>query len=152
MIYRYLIDSNVLATSSVIKIINTDFFRKKCVIVSEVAFELSDSSIAKELEGCAISPTVDTLKELSGVTDDLVRLGILKADHGNGEALLIAEALSMKKGQGGQLLMDFMKVHPVIVTDEKAVDRYAKSISIEAINRREFMAIFNKITKDTLEE
>jgi hypothetical protein len=142
-------DSNVLATSSVIEIINTAFFRKNCIVIGEIAFELSDTSIARELEKHAVAPTAKTLKELPSITDDLVRLDILKTDHGNGEALLLAEAVALKNGQGDQLLMDFMKVRPVIVTDEKAVDKYAKSIGIEAINRREFMAIFNKLAEDT---
>lgn len=143
MNYKYLIDSNVLATSEVIKIIETDFFNDNCVVISEIAFELFDTSIADALAKRAIVPTVNTLSHLKGIADDLVKLGILKTDHGNGEALLIAEALSMKESGDAQVLMDFMKSHPVIVTDEKAVDTYAKSIGIEAISGREFIDIIN---------
>lgn len=146
MSYKYLIDSNVLATSDVIEILDTDFFDENCIVISEIAFELSDATIADNLAKRALLPTVSTLVCLRGVTDDLVKLGILKTDHGNGEALLLAEALSMRDGYEDQIAMDFMKSRPVIVTDEKAVDAYAKSIGIEAISGREFISIFNKVT------
>lgn len=145
MNYKYLIDSNVLATSEVIKIIDTDFFNDHCVVISEIAFELFDTSMADTLAKKAVAPTANTLFRLKDITDDLVKLGILKTDHGNGEALLLAEALSMKEGGEVQVLMDFMKSRPVIVTNEKAVDAYAKSIGIEAISGREFVDIINKV-------
>lgn len=135
-------DSNVLATSSLIEILDTDFFLENCIVISEVAHELLDTSFADRLTHLAQPPTVRTLENLKIITDDLVRLGILRTDHGNGEALLLAEALSIKSGSEDQLPMEFMRSQPVIVTNEKAVDTYSKSIGIEAINGREFMNIF----------
>lgn len=148
MNYKYLLDSNVLATSAVIEIIDTDFFQENCIIISEIAFELSDTSIADRLAKYTVSPSASTLQQLVGIADELVKLGILKTDHGNGEALLLAEALSIKDGGQSQLLMDFMRDRPVIVTDERAVDAYAKSINIEAISGREFLDIFNAVAKE----
>lgn len=145
--YKYLMDSNVLATSSLIEIMDTDFFLENCIVISEIAHELSDTSFADKLTRHAVPPTISTLENLKNITDDLVRLGILKTDHGNGEAILLAEALSMKNGNEDQLLMEFMRDRPVIVTEERAVDAYSKSIGIEAINGQEFMSIFRDTTK-----
>lgn len=142
MNYKYLIDSNVLSTSSVIEILETDFFHENCIVISEVAYELTNTKVADQVNRYAIHPTLRSLTHLKSVTDDLVRLGILKTDHGNGEAMLIAEALSIKDGDDDQVTMDFMKSRPVVVTNEKAVDAYVKSIGIESINGREFINIF----------
>jgi hypothetical protein len=146
MNYQYFMDSNVLATSDVIEILDQSFFYENCIVIGEVAFELSDTTIADTLAKRAVPPTANTLIHLKNITDDLVKLGILKTDHGNGEALLLAEALSMRDGSEGQIAMDFMRSRPVIVTNEKAVDAYAKSIGIEAVSGREFMDIFNSAT------
>jgi hypothetical protein len=145
-------DSNVLATSSVIEILDTEFFYANCIVISEVAHELSGTIIGDTLTQRAIPPTLESLGYLKTITDDLVKLGILKTDHGNGEALLLAEALYIRDGDDNQVLMDFMKSRPVIVTNEKAVDAYAKSIGIEAINGREFMGIFNAVAESGFQD
>ena len=144
MTYKYLMDSNVLATSDLINLLDTDFFHENCIVINEVAYELSDTSFVDKLMHFTTPPTASMLENLKTIIDDLVKLGIVKTDHGNGDALLIAEALSMKNSSDDQLIMEFMRDQPVIVTNEKAVDAYAKSVGIEAINGREFMNIFNE--------
>lgn len=141
MNYKYLLDSNVLATSPVMELIDTDFFRESCVVVSEIAYELSDASVGDKIRVVAVTPSVATLNFLQNIVDDLVRLGLLKTDHGNGEALLLAEALSMKSGNANQLSLEFVQDQPVVVTNEKLVDVYAKSKGLQAINGREFIDI-----------
>lgn len=146
MNFKYLMDSNVLATSDVLKILDSDFFREYCVVVDEIAYELRDIAATAEISKYAVSPTINTLRHLKHIVDDLVKLGILKTDHGNGDALLLAEALSIMDVSDAQSVMDFMKITPVIVTDEKAVDTYAKNIGIRAISGREFLKIFTTVT------
>lgn len=144
-------DSNVLAASSVIGILETDFFLEHCVVIGEVAYELAGTTFADKLSAHVALPRLSTLQYLKPITDDLVKLGILKTDHGNGEALLIAEAMAMNSNEDEQIVMDFMKSHPVIVTNEKAVDTYAKSKGLKSINGAEFMSIFTAaVTKQGL--
>lgn len=151
MNYKYFMDSNVLATSNVKAILETDFFLKHCIVIGEVAYELESTTFADKLSTYVALPKLSTLQYLKPITDDLVKLGILKTDHGNGEALLIAEAMAMKASENEQIVMDFIKSHPVIVTNEKAVDTYAKSKGLKSINGAEFMSIFNAaVTKQGL--
>lgn len=146
MNYIYLMDSNVVATSEVMSLIETDFFRRHCLILNEIAYELSGTTIAAELQVRAVAPSVQTLKHLRTIVNDLVQLSILRTDHGNGEALLLAEALAIREVADGQVVMDFMKSEPIIVTNERAVDTYAKSLGIQSISGREFMDVFKAAT------
>lgn len=142
MNYRYLLDSNVLATSKVMNSIESKFFKEHCVIISEVAYELSNVRLADKLSAQAVPPTIGTLQNLKKIVDDLVKLGILKTDHGNGEAMLLAEALSLNE-INDQVPLAFMQEHAVVVTNEKLVEIYAKSIGINAINGKEFSNILS---------
>lgn len=142
MNYKYLLDANVLSTSKVRGIIDTDFFKSNCVVLDEIAYELIDTSIGKTLRAIAEPPELGALDRLREVVDDLVELSILQTDRGNGDALLIAAALFMRDGAEGQEKFPFMRDHPVVVTDEKLVDAYAKKKGIDAISGMEFMKIF----------
>lgn len=141
MNYKYLMDSNALATSQVIELLDSNFFRERCIVIDEVVYELQDTPLAPALKKISQPLEAATLAHLKIIVDDLVHLGILLTDHGNGEALLLAEALRMKHGDEEQITLDFMRNHPVIVTNEKSVDAFAKSIGIDAINSKEFYEI-----------
>lgn len=148
MNYKYFMDSNVLATSSMKNILETDFFLRHCIVVGEVAYELSEISFADKLAAHVVQPTLNTLRHLQTIADDLVKLGIVKTDHGNGEALLLAEAMAMRESNSDQTVMEFMKMRPVIVTNERAVDAYAKSKGFESIKGTEFMDIYKAAVTD----
>lgn len=141
MNYKYLIDANVLSTGKVKAIIETEFFRSNCIVLDEIAYELMDTSIGQTLKQIAKTPDVKVIDKLRDIADDLVTLSILKTDQGNGDALLIAAALSMKDESGGQAVLPLMREQPVIVTDEKLVDAYAKKKGLDVINGTEFMDI-----------
>ena len=143
---KYLMDSNALATSSVMKLINSDFFKERCIVINEILYELSDTHFASELKDQVEPLDIRAFLYLNDIVDDLVRLNILLTDHGNGEAILLAEALRMKNGTEDQTVLDFMKSHPVIVTNEKAVDAYAKSIGIDVISSKEFCEIATAVS------
>ncbi len=145
MSYKYFMDANVLSTSKIRATIETDFFKANCIVLDEIAYELQGTSIGDSLQRLAQSPDIDTLKRLGDIIDDLVRLSILQTDHGNGDALLIAAALSLKDGAGGQGQLSFMQDQPVIVTDEKLVDVYAKKRGLDAISGDEFMKILSAV-------
>lgn len=146
MNYKYLIDTNVITDSKIRKAIDTNFFKDNCIVIEEVAYELQDTKLADAAQRIALSVDEKTLPYLATVVDEMVELGILKVDEGNGEAILIAHGLLMKDTSSDpQVSFEFMRENPVIVTNERKVAAYVKSKGLNAMNQDAFCDMLLKI-------
>lgn len=143
---KYLIDANVIASRRIHTLLTDDFINNYCVIIDEIAHELEDTTLAEKINKFRLPPNISVLNILPDITDDLIERGILKTDHGNGDALLIATAIYIKGGMGeSQGVFSFISTTPVIVTEEKAIQAYCKEEGIDCMNQMDFLAILNTI-------
>lgn len=144
MNYKYLIDANVLSMGRVSALITSDFFRDKCIVLEEISHELRDTSLFRELATITTPASGGVLPYISQVADEIIKLGMLKTDEGNGEVILLAWALMIRESSNGQIPLDFMRETPVVVSNETKVVQYAKSKSIDSITGKEFIAVLEQ--------
>lgn len=144
MNYKYLIDANVLSMGRVSALMASTFFRENCIVLEEVAHELRDTSLYQYLTEITTPMDGRVLPYVSQVADEMIKLGMLKMDEGNGEVILLAWALMIRDSIGGQLRLDFVQDKPVVVSNETRVVQYAKTKYIDSLTGKEFVAILEQ--------
>lgn len=147
MNYKYLLDANVFSNKTISSSIDTEFFRNNCIVLEEIGYELLDATIYDVVKQISVPIDGRVLSYLAGIVDEMVQLGIIKTDEGNGEAILVAWGLMILDGPNDQPTFDFLKVHPVIVTNETKVVQYANAKGMDGMQGKAFAGLLESINE-----
>lgn len=135
----YLMDTNLLAKMSEAQR-SSDFVRQHCRIPSEVLWEaqgLRDHASLSQLEYETTSEVLDSLRTVMAAVTVEEKLVDLYSNTGNGDAVLLAVALTEKLRANQVLFGDTW----VIATDDEGLARKARELNLPTCRSDEFMKL-----------
>lgn len=143
---KYLLDETPAASLNG-EWIHSEFFHENCFIPEEVMYELRDNRNLdiNELKKNQITTSYDILNMLEIVMAQ-AKIVKLYQNEGNGDALIIATALSMKNIENSKLVKDEW----VIVTSDKGVVALSKKFAIRCIGKDELYRILKSELKSCI--
>lgn len=143
---KYLLDETP-AASLRSEWIRSKFFCENCFVPEEIMYELRDNRNLdiNELKKNQIPISYDVLNMLEIVMAQ-AKIVKLYQNEGNGDALIVATALSMKNIENSKLVKDEW----IIVTSDKGVASLSKKFAIHCISKDEFYGILKSEIKDCI--
>lgn len=135
----YLVDTNLLAKLSPAQR-SSEFMKQNCRIPSEVLWEaqrLHDHDVLARLTYETTTEVLDSLRKVMATVRVEEKLVDLYSNKGNGDALLLAVAITEKQHADEELFGDVW----VIATDDEGLIRKAEEFSVPVCRSPEFVEL-----------
>lgn len=147
----YLIDNMVVCSRALAPFIESDFLKENVWIIDEVVHEAARSrsidSIKKLRHGLEAKECV-RLKKIARACVENYK--ILNLYEGCADALMLATALAINDSDDEQAQMQFERIKPIIVTEERGIQTACESLNIEWLSQAGFVYLIKQVSNQEL--